>query len=339
MLSFGHRDTRSHGGVGIMLDRPPLQVRLRRAGRLEARGLHAERALGYAKACLDAWRLGDAGCAIEVVTAPAAHVGLGSGTQLGLAVAAGIRHLFALGSEAHAPVGASHPMQDDLEPSEHDWLFDTHDALEFARITGRGRRSCVGVYGFSRGGLIIEAGRMVRDSGDDDDVTREFSPMVARVRLPTAWRGVLLVARDAAGISGEAERAAFARLQPVSREITGELSRIALTELLPAAVEGKFIEFAVAVRNYGVLAGKPFEPESSKLPHAPATADLIELLSELGAPGCAQSSWGPAVLAVCESLDKAGGLVDRLEGLGLGRHHEMVITKFDTHGGVLRVIE
>ena len=340
MMSFGHADARSFGGVGVMLDRPPLQVRLRRAGRLEARGLHAERALGYAKACVDAWRLGDVGCAIEVVTAPAAHVGLGTGTQLGLAVAAGMRHLFALGAEAHVPQATPHPMQEELQPTEHDWLFDTHDALELARVVGRGRRSCVGVYGFSRGGLIIEAGRMIRDDADvDDNVTRAFSPMVARVRLPQTWRCVLLVARDAAGMSGAAEREAFARLPPVPREITAELSRIALLELLPAAVEGKFIEFSLAVRSYGALAGKPFESESSKLPHAKATADLIELLAELGTPGCTQSSWGPAVMACCETLDKAGGLVDRLESLGLGRHHDIVITKFDTPGGVLRVIE
>ena len=339
MMSFGHREARSFGGVGVMLDRPPLQVRLRRAGRLEARGLHAERALGYAKACVDTWRLGDVGCAIEVVTAPAAHVGLGMGTQLGLAVAAGMRHLFALGAEAHAPPAAPHPVQEELQPTEHDWLFDTRDSLDLARVVGRGRRSCVGVYGFSRGGLIVEAGRMIRDEGDDDDVTRSFSPMVARVRLPQSWRCVLLVARDSAGISGEAEREAFARLPPVPREITAELARLALLELLPAAVEGKFIEFAVAVRNYGMLAGKPFETEAGKLPHAKATADLIELLSELGAPGCTQSSWGPAVMAVCESLDRAGTLVDRLESLGLGRHHDMVITKFDSQGAVLRVIE
>jgi predicted sugar kinase len=240
MLSFGHRDVRSFGGVGVMLDRPPLQVRLRRANRLEARGLHAERALRYAKACVDAWRLGDVGCAIEVVTAPAAHVGLGTGTQLGLAVAAGMRHLFALSSEAHSPAATPHPIQEDLQPTEHDWLFDTRDSMELARAVGRGRRSCVGVYGFSRGGLIVEAGRMIRDEADaDDNITRSFSPMVARVRLPQAWRCVLLVARDAAGISGEAEREAFKRLAPAPREITAELSRLALVELLPAAGEGK----------------------------------------------------------------------------------------------------
>ena len=74
-----------------------------------------------------------------------------------------MRHLFALGAEAHAPPAAPHPIQEELQPTEHDWLFDTRDSLDLARVVGRGRRSCVGVYGFSRGGLIIESGRMIRD--------------------------------------------------------------------------------------------------------------------------------------------------------------------------------
>ncbi len=340
MLSFGTPGTRWFGGVGAMLDRPAVQVRIRRAARLEARGLHAERAARFAQQCAAYWNLGDVGCAIEVVAAPMSHVGLGSGTQLGLAVAAGMRHLFRMGTEASLPPAVPHPVQGELHPSEDDWLFDVRDALELARAVGRGRRSCVGVYGFSRGGLIVEAGRMVRDAaGPEDDATRDFSPMVSRARLPSAWRCVLLIARDAAGLSGDAERAAFKRLPPVPREITAELSRIALLEMLPAAVEGHFIEFSLAVRNYGVLAGAPFAPESKNLPYAQATADLVELLGELGYPGSTQSSWGPAVMACCESLEKAGALVDRLESLGLSDHHDIVIARFDSQGAVLRVIE
>lgn len=338
MMSFGVPGTRWYGGVGAMVDRPLVHVRIRRAVAIEARGPHAERAARFAKQCATAWNLGDVGCGIEVLAAPAAHVGLGSGTQLGLAVAAGMRHLFRPGAEP--PPAVPHPLQADPGPSEHDVLFDLRDALELARVVGRGRRSCVGVYGFSRGGLIVEAGRIVRDGpATDDDATRDFSPMVSRARLPSAWRCVLLIARDAVGLSGDAERSAFMRLPPVPAEVTAELSRIAVLEMLPAAVEGKFIEFSLAVRKYGALAGSPFEPESRNLPHAGATAGLIELLGELGFPGSTQSSWGPVVMACCESLEKAGGLIDRLEALGLDEHHDMVIARFDNEGASLRVIE
>jgi predicted sugar kinase len=340
MLSFGNARSRSFGGVGVMVDRPGVHLRLRRATRLEARGLHAERALAFGQACQRAWNLNGAGCSMEVLAAPPGHAGLGSGTQLALAVAAGMRHLFGPSTDAEAGPAMPHPSEAELVPSEHDWLFDVRDAMDLARAVGRGRRSCVGVYGFSRGGLIVESGRkMAADAAPEEDATRDFSPMVARVRLPSAWRCVVIVGRDDTGLHGDAEKAAFARLPPVPAEVTSELARIALLELLPAAVEAKFAAFAQAIRRYGQLAGRPFEPESGGLAHAGATAQLLELLAELGFPGSAQSSWGPAVMACCETLEAAGQLVDALEGLGLGKHHDIAIARFDSQGASLRVVD
>lgn len=334
MLSFGQPEGRSFGGVGVMLDRPGVHLRMRPAARYEGRGLHAERALQFARACAERWRLGDQPVAVEMVSAPRAHVGLGSGTQLGLAVAAAVRYL-ADAERPTAPAGPAHPVELPPLSSDHERSFDLPEALEFARASGRGHRSCVGVYGFSRGGLIIEAGRRVDDATAPPD-RRVFSPMVARARLPAAWRCVVILGRDAVGLHGEAERAAFETLPPVPRELSAELARIALMELLPAAVEGRFAEFAAAVRRYGALAGEPFAQESQQLPHAVATETLLELLTELGATGCAQSSWGPAVIACCESLEAAAELVDKLEHLHLTDHHDIVIGRFDTQGAVLR---
>ena len=339
MLSFGTPGVRSFGGVGMMTDRPGVLLRMQRANRLEGRGPHAERALAFARSCIKAWGLGDVGCSLEIVSAPVAHVGLGSGTQLGLAVAAGMRQLFRRPGSEPIPSGAAGGPEP-LARDEHDWVFDVHDAIELARAVGRGRRSSVGVYGFSRGGLILEAGRLLDPAGDpEDDGRREFSPMIARVRLPATWRCVVIAARDAIGLSGAAEREAFTRLPPVPTEVTAELTRIALLELLPAAVEGKFPAFAAAVRRYGTVAGQPFASESQQLPHAPATAQLLELLGELGVEGAAQSSWGPTVMACCPTLENAGDLVEALDRLGLARHHEIVIARFDSQGAVLREVE
>jgi len=115
-----------------MVDRPGVHVRLRRAERFEARGLHGERALRFAQACVQGWGLEKVGCAIEVLAAPRSHVGLGSGTQLALAVAAGMRHLF----RERADEG---PHEFEIHPTDDEWLFDTPDALELAKAVGRGR--------------------------------------------------------------------------------------------------------------------------------------------------------------------------------------------------------
>jgi predicted sugar kinase len=163
--------------------------------------------------------------------------------------------------------------------------------------------------------------------------------MVARVRLPSAWRCVVIVQRDSIGLFGEPEKRAFEELPPVPRELAAELARVALMEIVPAAVEGRFAEFSQAVRCYGELAGRPFAPASAQLPHAASTAHLIELLGELGIQGVAQSSWGPAVMACCESLEAAGLLVERFDALKLLPQYEPVIARFDAQGAVLRVVE
>lgn len=99
--------------------------------------------------------------------------------------------------------------------------------------------------------------------------------------------------RDSIGLHGEAEKAAFASLPPVPGEIAAELARLALLDTLPAAVEGDFEMFSDAIHRYGAVAGRPFEPASSKLPHAATTAQLIELLGELGIRAPPRAAGGP----------------------------------------------
>ena len=331
MLSFGVPDIRAYGGVGVMIDRPGVHLRMTRerpaaVDRLSATGPLADRAAAFARSCVEAWRLGDdAACTIEVVHVPASHAGLGSGTQLGLAVAAGMRQLFCPTATPAAPDAVVR--------------FDMSDAVELARAVGRGRRSCVGVYGFSGGGLIIEGGRFVpADRGRDDDATRAFSPLLARVQLPPAWRCVVFGMRDTVGLHGDAEKQAFASLPPVPREISAELSRIALMELWPAAAEGQFAEFSDALLRYGLLAGKPFEQASLCLPYAQTMVHLIDTLQAMGVRGCGQSSWGPTVMACCESAAAADSLVERFAATDLARQYNALIARFDDQGAIVREI-
>jgi beta-RFAP synthase len=331
MLSFGVPEVRGYGGVGVMIDRPGVHLRMTRGQslpgtRFTATGPLADRATAFARSCADAWRLGDEdACTIEVLEVPPSHAGLGSGTQLGLAVAAGMRQLFQASGTPPTPDAVVR--------------FDTTTAVELARGVGRGRRSCVGIYGFGGGGLIVEGGRFVpTDRPREEDATRPFSPLVARVALPPEWRCVVFGMRDAVGLHGDAEKAAFARLPPVPREISAELSRIALMALLPAAIEGLFEEFSDALFRYGLLAGKPFEQASSVLPYAQSTAHLIESLQAWGVRGCGQSSWGPTVMACCPSEEAADMLVERFAADDRARQYDATIARFDSRGAELREI-
>lgn len=327
MLSFGVPGARSHGGLGVMIEQPGVRLRMSRADRFTATGPLAERAEAFARACHLTWGLEpqDA-CAIEVLTVPASHAGFGSGTQLGLAVAAGMRRLY---PSSDAAAGGA------IDATSGEATFDAVAAVALARGAGRGRRSCVGIYGFGGGGLILEGGRLPADS----PVGPGFSPLVARVKLPEDWRCVVFTLRDVDGLHGDAERQAFATLPPVPRETSAELARIALLELIPAAVEGHFAEFAGAVTRYGRLAGAPFAPVSSQLPYAAITERLFVAIAESGAKGAAQSSWGPTVMACAESQREAEAIQERFAGGDLAGSYDTTITGFDRRGAVLRDID
>ncbi|MFM8890511.1 MAG: hypothetical protein ACKOTB_02610, partial [Planctomycetia bacterium] len=226
MLSFGSPLVRSYGGLGVMIDRPAVRLKLESADRIVGSGPLADRVEAFARSCAAAWRL-EAGCRIEVLEAPASHAGLGSGTQLALAVAAGVRRLYRLDAVAERDAGAGVvPGAGQAADAQARGRFTAEEAVAMARVVGRGRRSSVGVYGFAGGGLILEGGRIAAGiPGDEDDATRPFSPLLVRAHVPEAWRCVLFLLRDSSGLHGEAEKQAFRTLPPVPVDVTEKLAR------------------------------------------------------------------------------------------------------------------
>src|SRR6185295_4877516 len=188
MFSFGQPNVRQFGGVGAMLDRPGIELHIAPAERFKVDGPLTERARAFALRTFHELQLDEPpSCRLTVLSAPPEHVGLGTGTQLGLAVAAAINAFV-----ENPPLGPQ----------------------ELARLSGRGKRSAIGTHGFAGGGLIVEAGKLTSD---------EISPLIARADLPARWRFVLVRSLNENGLSGEAERDAFVTLPPVPIEATQAL--------------------------------------------------------------------------------------------------------------------
>ena len=73
---------------------------MKRATTFSATSHVGKRAIGVAQRCADAWGLDEQSCcSIEVLDIPRQHIGLGTGTQLALAIAAGMQRLYVDGSE------------------------------------------------------------------------------------------------------------------------------------------------------------------------------------------------------------------------------------------------
>jgi beta-ribofuranosylaminobenzene 5'-phosphate synthase len=277
LLSLGGRAERHFGGVGVMVDAPGLTLAVRRAQELSAAGPLAERALGLAREFAKNQLPREPACLIEIESAPLEHVGLGTGTQLALAVAAG---LSAWAKAESAPLAG--------ESIRCSSVSDV-DAVRWAHQVGRGERSAIGTHGFARGGLLVEGGKRAAGS---------VSPLVSRLELPADWRFVLLVDPSQRGLSGAGERQAFAELPQVAPEATARLCREVLVEMLPAAAEGDFSAFSESVYRYGYggayAAGLPTE--------------LVAWLRGRGIRGVGQSSWGPTVFALARDADQAAAL-------------------------------
>jgi beta-RFAP synthase len=196
------------------------------------------------------------------------HNGLGSGTQLGLAVARG---LALLAEEEAVPVA------------------------ELARRVGRGRRSAVGIYGFGQGGLIVDAGQSTAE---------QIGALACRLAMPDDWEVLLITpTKGSAGLSGAGEDRAFSRLGSMPRPLTDRLCRIVLTELLPAIQAREFEQFSGALFEYGRLVGEFFAPVQGGTFGDPQTDVVIAKLGSLGIQGSGQTSWGPTVFAFVPSAE------------------------------------
>jgi len=306
-LHFGMLSVHRFGGVGAMVALPALHITIRPAQRLECAGRLAPRIRKIAAqiaACDAGLGAGsELRCRIEVVGAPRQHVGLGSGTQLAMAIAAGLNAL------------AGRPPL---------------DAAQLARLAGRGERSAIGLHGFVHGGLLFEEGKTAAE---------EISPLAGRVAMPEAWRFVLLCPRSAEGLSGRLERRAFARLPEAPAEWTDRLRRLARETLLPAAEAGRFEEFSEALYCYGYLAGLSFAAIQGGPFANPRLASLVQWIRGQGIRGVGQSSWGPLLFALTPDESAARDLIAELERRSDRADLDIQVSPANNRGAEIQVSE
>lgn len=278
LLRAAHTEGPAFGGLGLMLAAPRVELTASAAPDWQITGPQRERVAAIARAALaqaPRERRPDA-LHIHVAELPPLHHGLGVGTQLALAVAAAVRQLAG------------------LPPAE---------ASTLAAVAGRGARSAIGSHGFVHGGLIWECGRRPPD---------RLAPLADRVALPEAWRVLLVTPGDPAGLSGVAERDAFAALEPTPPAAVEELTSLAEGQILPAARAGDLESFGEGVYRYGRRSGELFASVQGGVYATPAICRCVAALRSLGIAGVGQSSWGPTVFAVVQSAAAAREAADAL---------------------------
>lgn len=284
---------RRFGGLGVAIARPAVILEASRSDKLAAHGTEAERVLDFARRYLDSTGL-QGGADFHVEQAIPAHVGLGSGTKLGLAVAQALAVMYE----------------------------QSTDPYTLARAVGRGERSAVGLWTFAQGGFVVEGGYWP-DS-------RLPAPLLMRHPMPADWHCVLAIPHQITGLNGQAEASAFEQLA-VTAEQAARISHVVLMSLLPALVEGQLPEFGKALTQVQRLVGDCFSSVQGGQFANSRSAELIEAFLKWGAAGAGQSSWGPTVYALvadeAQGHQVAGLARDLLAGQGL-----VELITFDNQG-------
>lgn len=270
-LDPGGRSAQPFGSFGLSLDRPATRLKLQRADAYAVTGPEAERAERYLKEIAascgvdHAYRLH-----MDEVIPP--HSGLGSGTQLALAV------------------GSAFAALEDLALTP----------LEIASRLARGARSGIGMATFEVGGAVLDGGPV--DGG--------LPELVARVAFPDSWRALLIFDPLTKGLDGANEIAAFEALSDFPGQETAELQAGVVQRGLPALTSQDFATFCAEVGNLQDKMGAYFAPTQGGGPYtSPHVTETLDWLRHEGVTGLGQSSWGPTGFAFTESEDAGQALL------------------------------
>lgn len=247
---------RRFASLGVAIEEITLELELVR-GAAPIAGPEAERTARHLHKLRSAWGIAEPITA-RVRAAIPAHAGFGSGTQLGLAIGAGLARL--LGRE---------------EPLE-----------AIAELLDRGGRSAIGLGAFARGGFLVDGGRAGAD--------RRPPPLTVRLDFPEAWRILLILDPTRTGVHGPSEAAAFAALPPVAEDPADRLCRRVLLQLLPGLVRAELAPVAEALAEIQRVMGERFASfQGGGRFASPAVAEVAAWLEAEGVRGVGQTSWGP----------------------------------------------
>jgi beta-RFAP synthase len=266
---------RRFGSIGLAINGLKTSITFTAASQLRVTGPESERVRGYLQAMQRALDI-ETTCHVRIEEVVPAHAGLGSGTQIALAVAAGVRRFHGLPLDVRG------------------------DAVRLER----GARSGVGIGLFDHGGLVVDGGRGPLTTA---------APVVSRMPFPAHWRIMVVLDPHRQGVHGPDEREVFSKLSPSSDGEAAHLCRLVLMKALPALAECDIAGFGSAIKEMQVLLGDYFAAiQGGSRFSSPEVAAALAALEDEGAYGIGQSSWGPTGFAFAPSAEEANRLVESI---------------------------
>jgi beta-ribofuranosylaminobenzene 5'-phosphate synthase len=275
---------RMYGSIGVAIERPRIVLEAEplagtsTAGSVTVEGSEGERMEAFARRFLQRHPL-PGGTHLRLRSSVPAHVGLGSGTQLALAVGAALARSAGLAL----------------------------DAGDLALATGRGAHSGIGISVFRQGGFVVDGGHRTGEA------VPGVPPVLFHHAFPQEWLFVVAVPLTAHGASGEQEQRALQNLPAPPPESVEKICRLLVMKMLPALVEHDIAPFGQALTEIQQRVGDCFAAAQGGRYASTLSDRLVERFLAWGAFGAGQSSWGPVVYALADGEEQASSLARKVD--------------------------
>lgn len=261
---------RHFGSIGVALNEISTRLTITPASECKVSGPSAERG----KSCLQQLckMMGvSEQVNITIEAAIPEHVGLGSGTQMALAVGLALNGLYGLNLSVR----------------------------DIAAMTERGQRSGIGIGVFEQGGLVVDGGRGA------NTVT---PPVLSHMDVPEAWRFILVLDARGQGLHGQQEIQAFKHLPPFPQQEAAHLCYRLLMQGLPAIAENDIARFGEVITYLQRSVGEHFASAQGGVFTSSEVAEAMDWLAAQGATAIGQTSWGPTGFCALDGVDQAEAL-------------------------------
>lgn len=279
---------RVDGGAGVALKAPSWHLTLslseeKKASRgLTVTGHQTSLAESIAHLYFERKGISILNCHLDVQQAIPSHVGLGSKTQLCLAIGSALEMLCQRLSE---------------KPPVH----------QIARLMQRGGTSGIGVNSFARGGFCVDCGHSYGPGKEKENFLPSRAshaappPVVLNAPFPEEWPIILAIPNVSLGASGESEIAIFRNNCPLSSKDAETLSRAMLMQIIPSILEKDIEIFGKGLKTFQMIGFKKLEIFQQDS----VVQELIRAAEVAGSTASGMSSFGPATFCVVDSQKKA----------------------------------
>lgn len=264
---------RHFGSIGVALNEIGTRLTLVKAKQRSISGPLAQRADNCLSLFSAAFNVSDK-LNIKIETAIPEHVGLGSGTQLSLAIGSALNAYYDLGLTVR----------------------------DIAAVMDRGLRSGIGIGVFEQGGLVVDGGR------GENTIT---PPVIAHLDIPEAWRFILVFDQRGQGLHGQLEVQAFKALPAFPEQEAARLCYLLLMQGLPAIAENNLRQFGEVISQLQRSVGEHFAAVQGGVFTSPEVGEVMCWLAQQGAMAIGQTSWGPTGFCAVAAHDLAEALVQQ----------------------------